>query len=133
MVWNPGLKDGPLLYNLNLIATSISLICSLAMCYLCFKTTPKNTALKLILAIAISDFIYTICNFMSAFEDEKRDLLCITDAIIREFTYTQSVFWVTCTAILCYKASKTHNFNQEAFFKKAVIIGLAISTIITIL
>jgi len=122
MVW-VDVENGPLLYKLNLIATGLSLLGSIAMIYFGFKTKVKSIALKLILAIALSDFLYSIANLMTAFEDDYNGLLCHADAVLREFSFTFSIFWVTCTAILCYKTSKTWRFDQELFFKKAFVIG----------
>jgi len=134
MVWNPDLPNGPLLYKINLVASTLSLGASGIMTYHCFKTKNKTIALKLILAIALSDFIYSISNILTAFETEENNALCKIDAIIRQFSVMSSIFWVTCTAIICYKTSKTWRlFNQARFLRRAIIIGTFLSIVPTVL
>ena len=126
MVW-VNVENGPLLYKLNLAATGLSLLGSFAMIYFAITTKTKTIALKLILAIALSDFLFSIANLITAFEDDYNGVLCHIDAILREFSWIFSIFWVTCTAILCYKTSKSWRyFDQELFFKRAFIIGTII-------
>jgi len=134
MVWDPSLDHVDLLYKLNLVSTGLSLAGSTTMISLCFKTKNKTVAWKLIIAIALSDFFYSISNLMSVFENDDNGLFCHTEAFIRKFSYIYSIFWVTCTAILCYKTSKLFNyFDQQKFFNRAAVTGFLICSLIVIL
>jgi len=94
------------------------------MTYHCFNTKNKTIALKLIFAVALSDFFYSISNILTAFENEENNTICQVDAFLRQVSVCASIFWVTCTAIICYKSSTSWRlFNQNRFFKQALVIG----------
>ena len=134
MVWNKDIPNAQLLYKINLASSSLSLIASSLMTYHGLKTKNKSITLKLILAIAISDLIYSITNILTAFENEENNEICHLDAFLRQFSVTSSIFWVTCTAIICYKSSKPSlSFNQNRFFTRAIFIGASVSLFPTLL
>jgi len=132
MVWDNTVENAHMLWTINLVATVLSLLGSLLMAFLCTRVPdPKPVSLKLVLAIAISDFCYSIANFLSVFENHVEGPLCKTEAFIRGFFFLLSVFWATCTAILCYKTSTPEKrFDQNLFFKYACYTGISICLIL---
>jgi len=128
MVWGPNLEHAARLYNINIFATTLSVVGSLFMCFCCIKApSPRNVSLKLISVIAASDLVYSITNILSAFQDPDSSVvspLCVVEGFLRFWTFEFSLFFASCISILCYKTcSFNTTFNQEAFFKKCVSIG----------
>jgi len=126
MAWNEKELEGArVLWYINGIATILSLLGSLYMVYSCIRTpAPRSVALKLILALALSDLIYSISNVMSQFDEDIVDLFCIAEAILRMNGYLLSIYFTTTIAMLCYQTSKHGlSFNQEKFFRSAIIFG----------
>jgi len=70
---------------------------------------------------------------MSAFENQDMTPLCYIEAFIRQCAWVLSIFFATCLAILCYKASSKFRFgfNQGAFFKKCLVFGFLICAFLT--
>jgi len=118
-----------LFYWCNLIPSIISTIASFWMSYRCLKTpAPRSTALKLILAIGISDLLYSICNLMSSLNFESQDVLCKIEGFLREFSAMLTIFFSTATAILCYLDTTIGaSFQQRGFFRKSFLISFSIS------
>jgi len=130
MIWHPEIQDSVFLYVLDLAISCISFIASFLMCIYCIRTmSTKSAPLKLILAIAISDFVFSVSNIMSAFEDsQKITTLCYVEAILRVSSFILSIFFTTCIGVLCYQAcSFSNTFNQRNFFKAALAIAFTIT------
>jgi len=127
MAWNEkDLEGARTLWYINGFATILSLFGSLFMVWSCLKTpAPRSVSLKLILALALSDLIYSVSNIMSQFDDvDSVDLFCIIESVFRMNGYLLSIYFTTTIAVLCYKTSKYGiAFNQERFFRIAVVIG----------
>jgi len=126
MAWE-NVEHGTLLFNANNIATALSFAGSIFMIYHCLKTSaPRSVTMKLILSIAIADFLYSISNLMSAFQGPSGVTpFCYLEAGIRAFTYVLSIFFASCLGILCYKTVvKGMDFNQELFFKRSLYVGV---------
>ena len=129
-----GTSDSTLLIVLNIIATTLSLIGSLWMILVCIGGRAKFTiALAFILAIGFSDFFYSISNIMAAFGTQQEDTLCRTEGVIRETFLFLSLYFATCTAILCYRDTKYGpSFHPRIFFAKTMAIGIALALCISI-
>jgi len=127
----PPVKDSTylLLYWCNLIPTIFSLAGSFWMSYRCLKTpAPRSPALKLILAIGISDFLYSLCNLLSSFNFESEDFLCKVEGFLREFSAMLTIFFSTATAILCYLDTRMNGrFHQAGFFRKSFWVSFSLS------
>ena len=108
------------LQDLNFGVAVASLIGSSWMTIFCLRTErPRPVSLQIILAIALSDFIYSIANVMSYFESHFDNSYCITEGFFRQFSYMSTIFWTSCTALLCYKTSLSERkFNQQLFLKR---------------
>ena len=136
MVWTNG-EHIQLLYNANNIATALSFGGSIFMIYHCLRTPqPRTVTVTLILSIGVADFLYSISNLMSAFQDAgpKVSPLCYAEAALRAFSYVLSIFFASCLGILCYKTVvKGLDFNQDAFFKRSLIVGVIYCTAQTLL
>jgi len=127
-------SEEKILYWCNVVATLLSFLGSLWMTILCLKTpSPKSVALKLILAIALSDLVYTIPNVISMYGDGN-GLMCNIEGFLRELTAMLTIFFSTATAILCYKDSAFNaKFVQEVFYKKAVKISLFLALLLAVM
>ena len=124
MVWGNQVANADILYGLNLVSTILSLFGSSIMIYACLKTYKiRSISFKFLLAIAISDFVYAIANLFSAFEKDSNDVLCHIEAFIRQFSFVLSVYFVTCTAVLCYRSVTSPGYNQKKFFNRSLLIG----------
>jgi len=126
MAWDPSMEGMSFLYILNCVATLLSLTGSLWMSYYCFKSLKfRNISIQFILAIAISDFLFSISNIMSSFEGQSMTIFCQIEAYLRQGSFFASIFFSTCTAVFCYQTLKhAEKFNQTSFFKKALIFGI---------
>lgn len=133
MVWGPNVANAGLLYNVNLFASILSLCGSLFMTFFaCRMPSPKTVSLKFIIGIALADIAYSIVNIMSSFETEAMNSLCYAESILRIWAKESSLFFAACIAILCYKSSRYgRKFNQDRFFKKALVFGGVIGTLLT--
>ena len=118
---SPGndLDKHPSLYISNLVATGLSVLGSVWMTIAYFRApTPRTTALKLILRIALSDLLYSVANVISALpKSEDVNTYCQVEGFLREFSPFMSIFLATSTAVLCYKESHGRlNMNRSSKF-----------------
>ncbi len=135
MVWGPNVKDAALLFDLNIVATTLSIFGSVVMAYFCYQSMGTNSvALKFIFAIAIADFFYAMANVMSAFEDDTNGILCHTEAFIRQIFYQLCIYLTAGTSLLCYRTvAFGKSFNQERFFWSTVYVATGIGLFFNIL
>jgi len=119
-------KELALVHDVNYVVSVLSFFGSIWMIYFCLKNpAPRSTSLNILLAIACSDFVYSICNIMSEYESAEVDGFCKFEAFIRHASFVSGIYWTSCTAILCYKTSTYANaFHQSAFFKKALALNI---------
>ena len=112
----------------NIVTTILSILGSIWTTYFCLKLrSSQNYSMKLILAITIADFVYSIINFVSIFEDNTWETVCIIQSILREWSLQLTLFFSTCLALLCYKCAKYGSrYDQASFFKKCIIVGFFI-------
>ena len=124
----------PILYYVNYIAAILSLLGSFVLIRSCYKDPNKNTTLKLIFGIALADFMYSIANIMSQFEDDKNGAFCQTEATLRTFSLDLGLSMTTSIAIFCYRAIKEGSaFNQTKFLRYVIIFGMSYSLIFSFL
>lgn len=124
-------EDATFLWWIDLIATSFSFIGSLWMIVHCFKApSPKSLTLKLIAAIGMADFLYSVSNILSNFEtdieneESQNFMLCEAEAILRQAAYVLSIFFSTCVAIASYfSACPRRKFKRTLFFYVSVLVG----------
>lgn len=142
MTFPDSLPHVTLLKDLNFIAVGLSFLGSLYIIYHCFKTKASLPASsKFILAIAITDFFYSVSNLMSGFqskaENQKPEQIapfCQWEAIIRFSSFKLTLLYATCIAISCYKSSQIgKRFDQDQFFRKSLIAGVVVLTYLGIL
>jgi len=135
MIHNPNTRGFSILYPLDLVATILSLLGSLVMCWMCLRlpSEKKTVSVKFILALAVSDFLYSIANFMSLLEKETTPALCTIEATIRQSSFLACIFYSACIAFVSYKSSFSRvHFNSNQFFIKMMILGPLICTFISI-
>jgi len=125
-------QDMTLVHRVNYTVSILSFFGSLWMAYFCIKSaSPRSLSLNILLAIAISDFAYSVANIMSEYENYQDpntvSAFCKFEGIIRHCSYVSSIYWTTCTAILCYRSSAyAKTFNQSTFFRKALFGNLLV-------
>ena len=122
-----------LLQILNLIVTIPSLIGCLMMGYVCYKNISITTCTKLLLALAISDFLYSISNVMSLisiFDSDENRLSCKVEGFLRDFFQKFSICLVTSMAILHYKILIANERSQNSrTVTICIVVGLVIASI----
>jgi len=122
------------LWWLDIVATTLSFFGSLWMIFCCLRApSPKSLSLKLIAVIGIADFLYSIANLMSNFQTPEQSLepdeldLCAIEALLRQSSYTLSIFFSTCIAVASYySVNLTKRFNKTLFFLIALLLGIAV-------
>ena len=113
--------------TLDLVVTIPSIIGSLIMSYFCFKARPTNLTINMILAIGLSDLLFSCCNLLPLFDQQTTSTLCNIEGALRMFSATQSMFWSFTIATFHYKViSEGQDFNKGRFFRAAFAIGLLI-------
>ena len=118
----------PVLYYVNCIATILSLFGSFTLIYSCCKDPIKNTILKLIFGVALADFIFSIANIMSQFEDDQVSAFCQIEAMLRTFSLDLGFCMTTSIAIFCYRAIREGSeFNQTRFLKYVIVFSVSYS------
>ena len=124
----------PILFSIDLVATSLSLFGSIFMSFHCLKSSFPATSIKLIFALAIADFFYSVANLMAKFEEVTSNLYCEVEAIIRGMSLFLSIFFATSTAMVCYRPVLAQDKSvQSPFFCTAVSLGLVASLILFVL
>ena len=120
-----------ILYYVNYIASVLSLLGSLILIRSCYKDPNKTTTLKLILGIALADFMYSITNIMSQFEEDQVSTLCQIEATLRTISLDLGLSMTTSIAIFCYRAIKEGSaFNQTKFLRYVIIFSVSYSLIL---
>ena len=121
-------NNEPLLQILNLISTIPSIIGSLLVFYFCQKSISQNTSIKLILALSISDFFYSISNLMIAFKYSEDNPACQIEAILRSVSVRMAIWIASSISIFHYKMIKADpDFNKDRFVSLALGSGLIVS------
>lgn len=114
MVWNT--SSGDALKIANIVVTIPSLLGSSAMIYFTLKaisSKPRKICNKIILCIAISDFLVSITNALSLFEPlTEVSTLCKIEGFLRIWSYRPTLFFVASLSILCVKGNIV---NQSRF------------------
>ena len=134
MIRDPNFKGYAILYPFDLVATLLSLLGSIFMCYLYLRAPkPRTTSFKLILATSLADLLYTISNVMSNFENIETSNLCYIEATIRNSSFILSIFFSACVAIVSYKSFlPQRHFNQRNFFLRSIVLGPFVCFFMTI-
>jgi len=135
MVWDTQ-KGVTSLFITNCIGTSLSLFGTIWNCYYFIKIGGyKNTSLRLIMLIILSDFFYAVANIMTIFDGPAPTLkpICYADAFIRTWSYTLTLFFAMCLSLFCYKSVKNAGrFNDTSFLTKCIVIGVLLCIWLTI-
>jgi len=135
MLKNANVAGASFLYWLDLVATILSFCGSLWLIICCLKApSPKSLSLKLIAAVGIADFLYSIANLLSSIQTIGEPgpipgiLLCNLEAVLRQFSYVLTIFFSTCIAVASYFSIRpAKRFNKSLFFLCAVVLGITIS------
>jgi len=98
----------------------------------------SNICIDFIFGIAISDFIYSLCNVITWFDSEQaeKDAKCYAEAVIREWSLYFSLFFAIGIAVLCKKCSSLQPFDRKdqiALLIKVILIGSGICLVFTII
>ena len=133
MVFSAKDPNSSLLRTLNLIVTILSLIGSGWMSIYCCRTRKKDVLTKLILTLAIADFLYSISNFLTTFEgDNDVDTMCMVEGFIRTTCLPLSAFTTCWIVIYCviFLNDKNSSINQEKYFRGTLIASVSVSLVL---
>src|SRR5690349_10015521 len=90
----------PLFEALQFGVGSISgIACIWLFCFYIKTQKPRSVSLKLILALAISDFFYSMASVI-CFLGARSPMVCYIEGVLREGSALFSFSWAACIAIL---------------------------------
>ena len=128
MVFSQEDPNSSLFLTLNLIVTILSLIGSAWMAFYCSRMQRKSVSTRLILALAVADFFYSISNLLSTFEGDDVNLMCEIEAFLRTTFYSLSTFMTCSIVIYCIIfLDKNSTINVEDYFKRALAVSVVMS------
>jgi len=135
MIPNANIEGASFLYIIDLIATILSFVGSLTMCYLCLRMkAPRTISHKFILAISVADFFYSISNILSNFETKDTTKLCFIEGFIRESAFILTIFFSTCTAVASLRIFWANSDSEnKSLSRSALIIGPALCFCMSVL
>ena len=117
-----------LLHVFNTLVTLPSLVGTFLMTYYCFRSRKTNTTVKLLLTLAISDFIYSFSNLMSVMGSLPGSTACNVEGILRDFSSKLSICTVMAIALLHYKVIESSPaFNRHSFLICSTLGGILVS------
>ena len=120
-----------LFQTLNLIVTIPSIMGSLLMSFHCFKARSTNFTMNMILAIGLSDLMFSFSNLLPLFDESSTSTSCNVEGVMRVFSASQSMFWAFSIAVLHYKIIyEGQEFNKWRFFKGGLVVGPLLSLMI---
>ena len=134
MIPDSNVPNASFLWWLDLIATGLSTLGSLYMMISCLrKLSNPNLSIKLLLAIAVADLIFSVANILSNFESENSDRLCFIEAALRESSFLFAMFFAALAAVAPIFAKKlSHSrFNRNIFLLISLVFCLFISYLLT--
>ena len=121
-------SDNLFMHSLNLLASTLSLVGTALVAYICFQKRALNVSINFIMVLSISDFFYSIANIISAFRPSQGSIGCAVEGFFREFFIKFSVCIATSIAIFHYKTiAADANFQKMRFLIISLIIGAMIS------
>ena len=121
----PSQDTSMVLYYVDLITAILSLIGSLSIAYSYYEAKTRTTILKLIFGIALADFMYSIANIMSLFENTEIDVFCRAEATIRAFSFNSGLTFTTSIAVFCYRAIKEGSeLDQSKFLRRTFMLSI---------
>ena len=117
-------QNDSLMQTLNLVATIPSLIGTMLMIYYCFRGLAANISMKLIFALATSDFIFSVTNLMIVFAYPEDSAGCKLEGAFREFSSKFSISVVVSIAVLHYQIIRGDpSFNKIRFLAISIAGG----------
>ena len=119
--------------TVDIVATTLSIAGSLFMSYFCLLLLRYSPSVhvKIVLSIAISDFLFSVANAMSNFEKgEGVGPLCKSEAIIRQIGFFMTIYFTVVAAVFASKVSTLQTEqSKNKFFKSAVCYGFLICVV----
>lgn len=106
-------QEAQVLYVLNYIFSSLSLVAECFMFFAIFKTWKHWTySGKLIICLTISNTVYTISNFIPVFGNDIY-FFCQVDGFLRTFAILTSSFWAARISLVAYRAIESRQFYPD--------------------
>ena len=96
------------------------------------KKKTKSFMCRLILGLCLSDFTYTICNFISNLT-EIHSTLCKIEGFFREFAIISSITWAVIISRALNLKSIQNTGNTPKLFRNYTIISLIIPLLFAIM
>ena len=116
------------LYIVNEVVSLFSLLGSFLMAFFIIRNKEKTIILYFILAIAVSDFFYSISNLLSILETKTSSHLCHLEAFTRQFFFALSIMMTSSISILCYRLIiQNKSAKQYSFFWVVMLISIIFS------
>jgi len=134
MIPNSPIPNADFLWWLDILVTFLSTLGSIWMILSCIRRLSEpNLSIKLVLAIAISDLIFSICNILSNFERKgETNRLCFLEAMLRETSFLFAMLFTALAAMAPHLVKLSHSrFNRNIFLALALVAGLVISWLLT--
>lgn len=117
-----------LLNGINLLASVPSVLACLWMSYFCLKSRSTSISRQLILALGISDLLYSIGNLITTYGPDEGSVLCNIEGFSIGFFSSTSTCLVASIAILHYKQIVTNEyFNRTKFVASSIGISTLLS------
>jgi len=140
MIQNSPVYGAQLLWWLDLILTFFSFVGTSYIINFYRKFPSPSVSLRIIRAIAIADFMFSIANFISSFQlfsDESsgiwHTILKVTEALLRTIVFNFSLVFSVCIALVSYYSGDTHGNPLISIFQKAKWMGLLLSLFHTLM
>ena len=117
-------------YIIDLVVTNLSIVGSLLMSYFCLTLLRYSPSVhvKIVLFIAIADFLFSVANILSNFEkNDEIGLLCKSEALIRQTGFFMTIYFAAVGGVFASNISKLPTDEcKDKFFKKAIGYGFLI-------
>jgi len=118
---------------LNGYITVLSFVSSFTMTILCCQNLNFGQgAILLTLGIACSDLVYSLSNILSFINGFSEGALCYIEAILREWSFNFSLFFVVAMAIFFWRSTIGEDPDQRVYVKKVVKFGTILCLALTL-
>lgn len=125
-------NDSLFMYVLNLTVSVPSLIGTVFMIYFCGRNFSINTSNKLLLFLAISDFLFLLTNVFLFIDWPGESTICQVDGMLRRFSGAMTLYIVSLIAILHYYSIKQDETFSKIGGTRFVVLSITIGTVISL-
>jgi len=130
MIQNSPVYGAGFLWYADLILSIFSLIGTFYIINFSRKVPSMSVSLRIIRAIAIADFFFSIANLNSNFQNfsnQGPNIPKRIEAWLRTIVFDFSLIFSVCIAVVSYHSETTQTHNLFRFFGRAKKIGILLS------